>query len=401
MPGYSNTDFTASDFLGPVQRMTGLPNVAYVSSAFAEFERDHVLARTWTCIANQSEIRRDGWLHPVELLGLPLLIVRDRKGDVRVFHNVCSHRGLKLVENAGPTNGIITCRYHGWCYGGNGELRATPHIGGEGQHEDDRFDRSLYGLREVRSHIFAGLIYVNISGDAPDFDSFIKPVKRQWQDFDFGLFAHGGDNSFWQLELNCNWKLAQENHVDGYHLPFIHPGLNSYSPLRNHYPLNVEGRASGQGSVGQAHAAEIGHQALPKDPSLGKDWQGGRAEFLSIFPNVMTGVQADHVWVAYLLPTAADQTLERMDLYYIGDGATATEFEQHRTNNRDRMFEIFKEDQSVVEGMQRGRHSPAFDGGAFSPELDQPAHSFNKWMAEAVLGVLGQDDEQNVFVAAG
>ena len=261
--------FAAADFSGPIERMTGLPNVAYVCDKFAAFERDEVLAKTWTCIGNGSQLKPSGWLHPVDLLGLPLLIVRDRDSTIRVFHNVCSHRGLKLVEKARPTNGIITCRYHGWCYGAGGELRKTPHIGGEGVHKDDRFDMSLHGLREVRSQVFADLIFVNLSGDASQFESYIKPVTDHWRDVDFNLYKHGGGNSSWHLSLDCNWKLAQENHVDGYHLPFVHPGLNSYSPLRNHYPLVIEGRASGQGSTSQAHAAEIGDDNLPKNPSFG------------------------------------------------------------------------------------------------------------------------------------
>ncbi len=384
------TVFVASDFSGPIKEMTGLPNVAYVSDRFAEFERDEVLAKTWTCIGTGSQLKSSGWLHPVDLLGLPLLIVRDRDSTIRVFHNVCSHRGLKLVEEARPTNGIITCRYHGWCYGARGELRKTPHIGGEGVHRDDRFDMSLHGLREVRSQVFADLIFVNVSGDASEFESYIKPVTDHWKGVDFNLYKHGGNNSSWHLSLDCNWKLAQENHVDGYHLPFVHPGLNSYSPLRNHYPLVIEGRASGQGSTAQAHAAEIGDDSLPKNPSLGEDWQRGRAEFLSIFPNVMMGVQADHIWVAYLLPGAAGRTEEYMELYYFGEGAADAHFEEQRTNNRDRMLEIFKEDKDVVEGMQRGRLSPAFQGGALSPALDQPAHCFNKWMANSVHAVLSQ-----------
>ena len=387
-----DSEFAARNFSGPIEGLTGLPNVAYVSDRFAAFERDEVLAKTWTCVGNGSQLKPGGWLHPVDLLGLPLLLVRDRDNTIRVFHNVCSHRGLKLVEEPRATNGIITCRYHGWCYGARGDLRRTPHIGGEGVHTDDRFDMSFHGLREIRSKVFADLIFVNLSGNAPDFETYIKPVTDHWKDIDFNLYQHGGSTSSWRLDLDCNWKLAQENHVDGYHLPFVHPGLNSYSPLRNHYPIVINGSASGQGSVAQAHATKIGDESLPKNPGLGEDWQRGKAEFLSVFPNVMIGVQADHLWVAYLLPVTADRTEEYMDLYYVGEGAKDLRYEVQRVNNCDRMLEIFKEDKDVVEGMQRGRQSPAFQGGALSPALDQPAHCFNKWMAESVQEVLNQSE---------
>lgn len=380
--------FTVEDFAGPLERLTGLPNQAYTSNDFALFERDRILARTWVCIGIGAHLKPGGWAQPVDLLGLPLLLLRDRKDAVRVFHNVCSHRGMRLVEDAGPLGATVTCRYHGWCYSADGALRSTPHIAGEGCHDDPDFDKAANGLTPVRCHIFADMIFVNLSGDAPPFEDFIAPVLALWSAFEFDRYRHGGAESAWRLDLAGNWKLAQENHVDGYHLPFVHPSLNSYSPLRDHYPLLIEGRASGQGTKGQLHAGEIGDAPLPRNPSLGEDWQQGRAEFLSIFPNVMMGVHADHVWVAYLLPQAADRTLEFMDLYYFEDGAEDPALADQRRNNRDRMFEIFKEDRMAVEGMQRGRASPAFTGGALSPTMDRPAHCFNRWMAGAIRDAL-------------
>ena len=382
--------FSKEDFSGPGERMTGLPNVAYTSPEFAAFERDHVLARTWFCAANVAQLKADGWVHPVDVLGLPLLIVRGRRGDIRAFHNVCSHRGMKLVEKPGPSNGIITCPYHGWCYGDAGDLRSTPHVRGEGEHEDDRFDKSLHGLKEIRSQIFAGMIFVNISGDAPDFETFIEPVTSRWHEFDFDLYTHGGDDSHWEITLAANWKFAQENHVDGYHLPFVHPDLNSYSPLRNHYPLVIEGSAAGQGTTCQAHGGAIGEGQLPMNLDLSEPWLKGQSEFLSVFPNIMMGVHADHVWTAYLIPTETGQTFERMDLHYFGEGARSDRYADLRRSNRDRMLEIFEEDRAMVEGMQRGRQSSAFDGGALAPEMDQPAHCFNKiaarWIIEGLEG---------------
>ncbi|MGB1012010.1 MAG: Rieske 2Fe-2S domain-containing protein, partial [Thiolinea sp.] len=89
-----------SSFRAPLESLTGLPNAAFNSAEFAEFERDHILAKTWFCIANEAQLPQDGWVHPVDLLELPLLVVRDQQSNIRVFHNICSHRGIKLVENA-------------------------------------------------------------------------------------------------------------------------------------------------------------------------------------------------------------------------------------------------------------------------------------------------------------
>ena len=376
------------DFTGPLENMTGLPNVAYVSQTFADFERDEVWAKTWFCIGTLVQFPRRGWVVPVTVFGLPLFMVSEGQDKVRVFHNACSHRGMILVDEPGATQGVITCPYHRWSYDLTGSLRATPHIAGQDSHQDERFDRQAHGLKEVRTHLFANMVFVNLSGDAIDFDSFIKPVTQRWHIFDFAEFTHGGDDSWWSLRLNSNWKFAQENHVDGYHLPSIHPSLHSYSPLKEHYPLMIEGCAAGQGSNSQDHAGEIGETNLPR-ADLGENWHK-RAEFLSIFPNIMMGVHPDHYWTVYLIPEGPDKTYERMDLYYPGDGATNSRYANLRANNRDRMRDIFEEDRRVVEGMQRGRASPAFTGGALSPEMDQPAHCFNRWMANSVIDAVGR-----------
>tara|TARA_X000000950_G_scaffold204786_1_gene246439 strand:+ start:2188 stop:2499 length:312 start_codon:yes stop_codon:yes gene_type:complete len=93
--------FSSQDFSGPTERMTGLPNIAYMSHEFAKFERDHVLAKTWFCAGNVAQLPANSWLQPVDILDLPLLIVRTRDGEIRTFHNVCSHRGMKLVQQSG------------------------------------------------------------------------------------------------------------------------------------------------------------------------------------------------------------------------------------------------------------------------------------------------------------
>ena len=382
---FKYAEISADLFRQPLENLTGLPNLAFTSSDYAEFERDYVLAKTWFCIANFAQLPKPGWVLPVDILEMPFMVVRDKDDGIRVFHNVCSHRGMKLVELPGPVKRRITCRYHGWCYSTAGELMATPHINGEGVHSDETFDRSLHGLKEVRSHVFAGMIFINIDGEAPAFDAFIKPVTDYWHEFDFTRYSHGGSDSSWELELQGNWKFAQENHVDGYHLPFVHPDLNSYSPLRDHRPIVIEGSASGQISLGQHHAGAIGKSKLPYNPDLSEPYQQGRAEFLSIFPNIMIGVHADHVWTTHLIPLSASRTFERMDLYYFGDGATSTEYSELRRKNRDRMLGIFEEDRDMVEGMQRGRQSPVFSGGALSPGMDQPAYCFNRIVAEAVI----------------
>ncbi len=84
---------------------------------------------------------------PLDFMNLPLLMMRNRQGEVQVFHNVCSHRGMKLVHEAGEVQGMIRCPYHSWTYDLDGNLKGTPHIGGIAKHKDDRFKCEKHGLK--------------------------------------------------------------------------------------------------------------------------------------------------------------------------------------------------------------------------------------------------------------
>ncbi len=371
----------------PIEQASGMPNEAYRDDEFFRFERDHVLNRTWTALGFVSDLSKPGYLKPYNFMGLPLLVVRDKQDTIEVYHNVCSHRGMVLVAEEGPSKPVIQCRYHSWCYGLDGELKATPHIGGVDQHEADGFTRKGKGLKPVRSHIWLGIVFVNLSGDAPPFQDFIKPLTDRWEPFvgADGLtnIAPANDHSSMELSVNCNWKLAVENYCEAYHLPWVHPGLNSYSPLNEHYNLVVCDAASGQGSY-KYTSSEVAGTSLPKFAVWPEEKQT-QAEYVSLYPNVLLGLQVDHVFAIILTPTSASTTHESLRLMYIGKSASDAQYSGCREAVLDAWREVFTEDIFAIESMQQGRQSPAFTGGAFSPALDGPSHHFHNWVADCYL----------------
>jgi choline monooxygenase len=158
---------------------SGLPNYAYTSADFFALEQEKLFASTWTCIGNGCSVPRVGDLQPVGFLGQPLLMSRNRHGDIKVFHNVCSHRGNELVWEACHVDKVIQCPYHAWAYDLDGRLLATPNVGGSGVHTIDGLDNNEFGLREARSAVWMDLVFVNLSADAPDFESFIGPLQQR------------------------------------------------------------------------------------------------------------------------------------------------------------------------------------------------------------------------------
>ena len=118
--------------LTSVNKARGLPNEHYISQEVFQQEKQQVLFDNWSGIGFGKDVPEPGDAKPVNFLGMPLLIVRDKDGSIGVFQNICRHRGMILVEEPKKITGAIRCPYHSWCYMLNGELKSTPHVGRPG-----------------------------------------------------------------------------------------------------------------------------------------------------------------------------------------------------------------------------------------------------------------------------
>ncbi|MEM6941430.1 MAG: aromatic ring-hydroxylating dioxygenase subunit alpha [Pseudomonadota bacterium] len=359
----------------PIAEAHGLPNAHYIDPEIFEEERQAVLFDNWAGLAVAADVPGIGDAVPITFLGMPLLLVRDRAGEVRVFQNTCRHRGMILVERPRKIGGAIRCPYHSWCYATDGRLVSTPHVGGPGQNTHEGIDRSLLGLIEIRSHIWMGVVFINISGTAPAFETAHADLLSRWAEFEKPLY-HGGADSRFQLVVNCNWKLAVENYCESYHLPWVHPALNSYSRLEDHYHIEMAGKYSGQGTLVYRQISNDAGEKFEDFEGLSEKWATA-AEYITVYPNVLLGVHRDHTFAIVLVPEGPEKTVENIHLYY-----SVPDTSDHlRGKNTAQWKEVFEEDVFVVEGMQRGRHGVQFDGGRFSPAMDGPTHLFHDWVA--------------------
>ncbi|MEJ6708459.1 MAG: aromatic ring-hydroxylating dioxygenase subunit alpha [Amylibacter sp.] len=376
----SNSDL--SDVMQPVARAKGLPNAHYIDPAAFDEERKSVLFANWSGVGFAKDVPNEGDAMPVDFLGVPLLILRDHDGTVRVYQNTCRHRGMILVDEPRNIRGTIRCPYHSWCYGLDGQLRSTPHVGGPGQNIHADIKRNELGLFEMRSHVWLGVVYVNVSGVAADFDVVHADLIARLGEFNKPLYHSGTDSSF-KLDVACNWKLAVENYCESYHLPWVHPGLNSYSPLEDHYNIEENGRYAGQGTLVYRQLQDESGKVFPDFEGVSDKWDTG-AEYITVFPNVLLGVHRDHTFAIVLEPKDQEKTCEHVEIYYASEDAIGDGFSATRAKNKAQWEEVFKEDIFVVEGMQRGRLGPLFDGGKFSPAMDGATHVFHEWVAQSL-----------------
>jgi phenylpropionate dioxygenase-like ring-hydroxylating dioxygenase large terminal subunit len=362
----------------PIDKANGLPNAHYTDQRVYDEEKSALLASQWAGLAVAADVPEAGDAVPITFLDMPLLLIRDKVGTIRVFQNICRHRGMILVDAPRKIEGAIRCPYHSWCYSTDGRLVVTPHVGGPGTNHHDGLDRDLLGLIEVRSHIWRDVVWINLSGDAPEFADAMAKVIARWAEFDKPLY-HGGECSRFSLTVECNWKLAVENYCESYHLPWVHPGLNSYSRLEDHYHIEEPGQYSGQGTTVYRQLTGETGQKFDDFESLAPVWDTA-AEYIAVYPNVLLGVHRDHAFTIILVPEGPTKTTENVHIYY----ASETSDPDLRETNSKQWKLVFEEDIFVVEGMQRGRAAPGFDGGRFSPVMDNPTHLFHDWVASKI-----------------
>lgn len=366
----------------PIGEAKGLPNEHYVDNdVFAE-EKRSILFKSWTALGFGKDVPEAGDARPVEFLGMPLLLIRDHDGQLGVFQNTCRHRGMILISEPKRLRNTVRCPYHSWCYSLKGELRATPHVGGPGIDNHDQITHSELGLVRIRSHVWHDVVFVNLSGDAQEFEQQHASLLSRWKEFDQPMY-HGGASSTFSLSVNTNWKLAVENYCESYHLPWIHPGLNSYSRLEDHYDIQQPGAFSGQGTHVYRQLKNEDNRTFMDFAGLSEKWDTA-AEYIALYPNTLLGVHRDHFFAIVLEPIDCENTIEHISLYYASDPVAQPEDEAMLDANATLWKSVFEEDIVVVEGMQRGRHGMFFDGGKFSPVMDKPTHNFHHWVATQV-----------------
>ena len=218
----ANVENTMADALamvsGDIETAHGLPNPHYIDPDVYQTEKHKLFFETWAGIGFAGDVPDPGDAMPVDYLGIPLLLLRDRSNQIKVYQNICRHRGMILVTEPKNIQGAIRCPYHSWCYGLDGRLVSTPHVGGPGQNIHPSIVRDELSLVPVRSHVFRNVVLVNVDGKAPPFEEHAAKLMERWKDFDVPEYQPRDDSVF-ALDLACNWKLAVENFCESYHLP--------------------------------------------------------------------------------------------------------------------------------------------------------------------------------------
>lgn len=375
----------------PAGEALGLPAHFYRQPDVFAQERELVFAPSWVPIAFASDVANVGDAHPVRVAGWDLLVVRSTDG-INVFHNICRHRGMRLVSEPANRNAIV-CSYHCWTYDLNGRLKATPNIGGPGVPSQPGMETDDLGLIPVRAGVWLDLVFVNISGSAPPLEEHLAPVASRLARYDLGLLRPSRQGRR-DLEIKANWKIYIEAGIEDYHLPFVHKEtLGGYA--KNYRPEHVGDVYAG---FSQAHSLveatrrhardrPDGYVDLPPHPVVLKD---DRAEFIAMFllPLGVVTLAPNSVTFGLILPDAPDRTRTRSRSMFVGEAASDEIYAPARKARGDFFAAVVGEDIAVMEAIQEMSETRQALGlpTRFSGYWEKSLHAFQNYYARRMSG---------------
>ena len=300
-------------------------------------------------------------------------MVKGEDGVIRAFHNVCRHRGAKLVAENLFSRKTFVCPNHSWSYSLKGQLLVRPHFYGGDSHDVNHSPCHRANLVEVRCAVWHDWVFVNLDGEAKDFSLYIEPITRHLTGYDFSELGFGDAIEF---EIKANWKLAIENFIEPYHVFSCHPWLNSFVGMAEREPLTFEDHVLRCGYNFQKTDPARG-EGLPYFPNLSAE-KKNRGDWFVLFPNFAFEVFPDQVDVFIATPLGVDRCHETIAIYFIGEGAHAVEYASAREGVLKNWQDLNSEDIGIIERMQGGRASEGFDGGVLSPYWDPVLQHFGR-----------------------
>jgi Rieske 2Fe-2S family protein len=353
-----------------------LPQRYFVSPAVFAEEQEKVFSKQWVLVGHQSQIAKSGDYFTAEVAGESLIIVRDKRGEIHGFYNVCRHRGSRLIENRNGQSQGIQCPYHAWTYGLDGRLIGAPHM-------DDvpGFDKADYSLRPVSLALWEGFIFVNLADASARHGG--QAARGGYMSLEEWFAPLAGKFSRWnqpalrsarriEYDVGANWKLIFQNYSECYHCLGVHPELSKISPHDSAKNDLTEGPFLG-GFMRIASDKSLtmsGHTcALPVGDFGDEDFRF--VFYYSIFPNMLLSLHPDYVMVHQLRPESPERTLILCDWFFHPDAFNREDF---RPDDAIEFWDMVnKQDWHVCELSQQGISSRGYEPGPYSARESIPA----------------------------
>ncbi len=339
-------DMVSKGYQPEAARSWSIHTDCYVDPVFLKLERQQIFHNSWQFLCHEEKLREPGSYVAADIQGQGIVACRDSDGELRAFYNVCKHRGHELLKGEGKTR-VITCPYHAWVYNLDGRLsraRHSDHI--------ENFNKDEICLSQVQLEVFCHLVFVNLNPQAKPLaeqsGELAKEIMGYAPDLENLTFAHR-----LTYNIKANWKAVVDNFLECCHCPVAHRDFCTLVEMDT-YKVKTYG-------IYSSHMAKAGrgnNKAYAVDDASVTDhavWYLWPNTTLMRYP----GRGNFMVWRFY--PIGPEQTHEIFDFFF--ETAEPNDAEREAIKFIDDVLQ--PEDISLVESVQRGMCTPAFNQGRY------------------------------------
>ena len=364
---------------------SGLPGWAYFSQELFELECETLFKTHWQFVCHVNEAAEIGAYVTFDVAGERALVIRGHDGILRGFHNLCRHRGSRIVPDArGVCNKAMVCPYHGWAYNLDGGLRGIANR--------DTFppmQAEKWGLKPLEMEIWNGLVFIRFqTGPQPAVAEILARFDDEIAPYDLANMVPTDSNSMDDL-LAVNWKSVRDVDNEGYHVRQAHPGLHQlYGDGYFDEPYaNGTSRSVGTFNEAYGHRWSVRkyREILPEAENLPLH-QRRQWIYFGMFPNFVLGLYPDSVIYYQEVPHSATQTVQRGMCYRRREESREMKAARYLSGRIDR--DTAEEDQMLMVWSCEATKSSAYDGVIFS-DLEYGVKTYHDHLRR-LLPVMGQ-----------
>ncbi|NKB76657.1 MAG: Rieske 2Fe-2S domain-containing protein [Gammaproteobacteria bacterium] len=355
----------------------------YFDPEFLELEQQFLFKQSWQLVGHINELTKTPGYMTFDAMGERALIIKDHQGNIRAFHNVCRHRGAKLLDDdKDQCPHVITCPFHGWSYKLDGQLIGVP-----GESTFPNLERSENGLVPIDLEIWHGFVFVRFTAGGKSLAEKMAPVSELLDPYQMELLELIPGTQYSESRP-YNWKVIHDIDNEGYHVPVGHPALQQL--YGNQYTDSiVEGisvsRAYLNEKPGSIWSVKQYQNLLPRFDHL-PDENQRLWLYIGISPNMVLGLYPESVEFYMTLPISTKETIYRGASYALPDerrGIEAVRYLSRRIN-----IATEKEDESFVNWMQEGLQSSIFEQRNLSTMEAGVKHFHQYVMSQIPVGKL-------------
>jgi Rieske 2Fe-2S family protein len=339
----------------PLEEAATIPGPFFSDPSVYALELERIFQPSWHCVAREDELPEPGDFLTTDLAGSGIVLVRGRDAMLRAFHNVCRHRGTRIVEQeSGSGLKRLLCPYHAWTYELDGRLVGAPHM-----QEVREFDKAEFGLLPLRLETWRGFVFVTLNESPPPLVEFLGELVPRARPFPLENLRRAHRVVY---EIAANWKLVVQNANECYHCPGVHPQLVKITPYRSGVEDLVRGPVFGgwmdfvEGAQSLTMDGRSGRPPFPNLPP--EDYR--RVYYYVLYPNNFLSLLPDYVTMDRFIPLGPERTRLIFDLYLAegerGGSDDAMEFWE-LTNRQDWHICEMAHLGSRTAGYRQGRYS--------------------------------------------